>query len=315
MSFTPLFPKKSPLSIEIFLKDREGKPEAFDIQHNEVIKHPIYLLEDDNVSGSIRISRKENNSKPFAYARIHIELKAHLQDRQSELCFCYMKKGQQLDTEGAVDGRKEYEFSFTNFERPAETFKGQLGEIRCYLKVVVTPKSGQPIIEEKDIVIYKNEDRQVIRLGMVNITRQERHVMTVHTDKRFYFPSQHLVGKLDIISNHSKPKKLTLELLQEEFFNIKPDSKVCSTMFQVIDQIDLAPNLPIFDDDDNAGEIKSIPFKINLEKYNLSPTLNFSMGKAKYIVTHALRVNVTEDTGLAWTSKMRLVIFREKDVI
>jgi len=41
-----------------------------------------------------------------------------------------MKKAQQLDTDGILEGPKEYEFSFRDFERPAETLKGHFGEIR-----------------------------------------------------------------------------------------------------------------------------------------------------------------------------------------
>jgi len=114
--------------------------------------------------------------------------------------------------------------------------------------VIVKPKSGEPITNEKDIALYLNQNRQQIRMNVVNITYKEKHVMRVNTDKRSYFPNQHIIGRLEINADNSKPKKLTLELIKEEFFNIRPDSKVCSTAVQTIDRFDLTENLPKEDD-------------------------------------------------------------------
>ncbi len=44
-----------------------------------------------------------------------------------------MKKAQQLDADGILEGQKEFEFSFRDFERQAETLKGHFGEIRYLL--------------------------------------------------------------------------------------------------------------------------------------------------------------------------------------
>jgi len=244
------------------------------------------------------------------YERLHLEFKIVLEERESELGFCYKKKMMSLESQpGILEGPKDYPFSFSEFERPVETFRSHFGRMRYYLKAVITQKGIPELSVEKDIAVYLNSDRQQIRLVHINVSFQGRLVFSFNLDKRGYFINNTIIGKIERVEGSPKLKKLSITLNQHEIFNMSPDSDVVRSLVTVFDTFDLTPQLLEEDQYD-----KSIPFRIPLDKYHLIPTFKFAKDKVKYQITYTLKVFVTEKEGKMWSFEYSLILWREKDV-
>jgi hypothetical protein len=177
--------------------------------------------------------------------------------------------------------------------------------------VTIKGKKSPDLIVEQDINMRLNADRVQIRDFRLPINFEGNLALTLELSKRGYFVDECIVGRIQMVRGKPKPKEISVSLIQQELYNLNPESDNGLRLYHEITFLSLNNDIP------KDEELNWIPFKIPLSNFNLPPTFSFHPTKDKkvmFVSSYQLKINCTQGDGKAWHVLTNVVLWREKAI-
>jgi hypothetical protein len=301
---------KDPIKACIVLADSEERSEKVVLENGKPTKAPIYTLEDLEIKGDVQVNFQK--SEPYQHKGIQIEFKGVLQELRSGMSYCFARSIIELEGEGTLTENKSYAFTFNNLIRPVETHRAQQARTRYYLKVTVKGKKSSDLIVEKDIIMHLNADKVQLRDFRLPINFETKPVLVLELNKRSYYMDECIIGRLQLIAGKPRHKEISITLVQQELYNLNPESDNGLRLYHEITFVNLKDSIPR-----ESQETNWIPFKMPLANLNLPPTFSFHPvkdTKVMFVTAYTLKIECTMADDKKWSLSVALPLWREKSV-
>ena len=190
---------------------------------------------------------------------------------------------------------------------------------RYLIRATVHRELFSDITSEREITIHLNNHRVIIpRVSRLRITCGGQNRLSFQQDKRDYFLNDCIIARLCLEEDTPPLHKLSVALVRKDEFRIKGGKAKLRN--ELIDFINL--NTELKKSKENGGFfiivtlrvyfLKGfIPFKLNLGRYLLEPTVRFQTPQMAFSIGYALKIRFQEDSGKGWSKEVRFNVWRE----
>ena len=224
---TSLFGFGGSVNIEIIV-DPTDRKKFFSVkdENKNTIKLPIYTGEDD-ISGVVAVQLKE--TKKFEHLGVKIEVIGHLEihsDKNLSTDFMVMSK--ELEPAGILTDNKSFTFKFSRFEKQYESFNGNAGSVRYFLRASINRNYNTKIVKEVDFAV-QIPTPEIEKDNNVPIKMEVGIEDCLHIEfsynKTHYHLKDCLEGKVSFQLVKIKIKSMELTIVRKETFGNTQQNK------------------------------------------------------------------------------------------
>ncbi len=251
-----------------------------------------------NVAGTVVVSPKK---RKLEHLGVKIELLGHIEllyDRGNP--YEHLQIVKELDSAGAIMGRKEYKFEFNNVNKQYETYEGHNVRLRYFLRVKITRHMAYDITKTLDFAVQNVQpDPEINNSIKMEVGIEDCLHIEFEYNKMKYHLDDVVVGKIFFLLVRIKIKHMEVVIIRRESTGSGPNTYSESENIATFEIMDGAPV---------RGE--SIPIRLFLAPYNLSPTMKNV--ENKFTVRYYLNLVLVDEENRRYFKQQEIILRRKK---
>lgn len=251
------------------------------------------------VKGSVQIDVK---GKPLEHLGIKIELIGQIEllyDRTNPNPFTSMVR--ELESAGTLTENKTYEFDFGECEKQYETFRGNNVNLRYYVRVQISRSYASNVTSVRDFAVQNltivPEVNNTIKM---EVGIEDCLHIEFEYNKSKYDLSGVVIGKIYFLLVRIKIKHMEIVIIKRESTGSGPDQ---------YNENDNLAKYEIMDGAPVRGE--SIPVRLFLAPYNLSPTMK-GVHNGLFSVKYFLNLVLVDEEDRRYFKQQEIVLYRKE---
>ncbi|XP_055899556.1 vacuolar protein sorting-associated protein 26B-like isoform X4 [Biomphalaria glabrata] len=288
--------------IDIVLDGQENRRTA-EIKTEDGKREKYYLYFDgETVSGKVNVNLRKSGSK-LEHQGIKIEFIGQIElyyDRGNHQEFTSLVK--ELARPGELTQSTNYNFEFSQVEKPYESYTGANVRLRYFLRVTLVKRISDTV-KEQDIIVHTLSQYPEMNSSIkMEVGIEDCLHIEFEYNKSKYHLKDVIVGKIYFLLVRIKIRYMELAIVRRETTGAGPNT---FNENETIAKYEIMDGAPV------RGE--SIPIRLFLSGYELTPTMR-DINK-KFSVRYYLNLVLVDEEERRYFKQQEITIFRRADKI
>ncbi|KAK9145723.1 hypothetical protein Sjap_005626 [Stephania japonica] len=299
---------KQPCNVLIKFVDGNTRKQApLKKENGQTVMVPLFQSQ-ENIAGEVCLEPVVG--KKVEHNGVKIELLGQIElyfDRGNFYDFTSLVR--ELDVPGDIYERKTYPFEFSTVEMPYESYNGVNVRLRYILKVTISRNYVSNIVEYQDFVVRNYTPLPTINNSIkMEVGIEDCLHIEFEYGKSKYHLKDVIIGKIYFLLVRIKIKNMELEIRRRESTGSGPNTYVET---ETLAKFELMDGAPVRETSASVSAGESIPIRLFLSPYDLTPT--YRNINNKFSVKYYLNLVLVDEEDRRYFKQQEITVYRLQD--